>query len=94
MRWIPLAVAMLSSPAQAFAQSDSVLIDDLTTVEVQAAINAGKTTTVYYVGGTHQNGPAVVLGKHNLLARYISDGVARGLGQVGRSEPRAGGFSR
>ena len=73
---------MLLCSAPALAQSDPVMIDDLTTVEVQAAMDAGKTTAVYYVGGTHQNGPAVVLGKHNLLARHISERVARGLGNA------------
>ena len=82
MQRITLAIAMLLCSAAALAQSDPVLIDDLTTVEVQAAIDAGKTIAVYYVGGTHQNGPAVVLGKHNLLARYISERVARGLGNA------------
>ena len=82
MRRITLAIAMLLCSAPALAQTDPVMIDDLTTVEVQAAIDAGKTTAVYYVGGTHQNGPAVVLGKHNLLARHISERVARGLGNA------------
>ena len=66
----------------ATAQSMSVMIDDLTTTEVQAAIDGGKTTAIYYVGGTHQSGPAVVLGKHNLLATHLARRVAETLGNA------------
>ena len=64
MRHLFVVVALLLSSVSALAQSTSV-----TTTEVQAAIDAGKTTAIYYVGGTHQSGPAVALGKHNLLSR-------------------------
>ncbi|HJO12612.1 MAG TPA: creatininase family protein [Gammaproteobacteria bacterium] len=64
------------------AQPTSVMIDDLTTTEVQAAIDGGKTTAIYYVGGTHQSGPAVVLGKHNLLASLLARRVAESLGNA------------
>ena len=75
-------LAALLSPTGALAQSNSVMIDDLTTVEIQAAIDGGKTTAVYYVGGTHQNGPAVALGKHNLIAAHVSRRVAETLGDA------------
>ena len=82
MRHLFLVVALLLSSRSVVAQSTSVMIDDLTTTEVQAAIDAGKTTAVYYVGGTHQSGPAVALGKHNLLADRLSQRVAEGLGNA------------
>ena len=65
-----------------FAQSTSVMIDELTTTEVQAALDGGKTTAIYYVGGTHQSGPAVVLGKHNLLSAHLSRRIAQTLGNA------------
>ena len=58
MRHLLAVFAFLLSSGDALAQSTSVMIDDLTTAEVQAAIDAGKTTAIYYVGGTHQNGSA------------------------------------
>jgi creatinine amidohydrolase len=82
MRHLCVVVALLSSVVSAVAQSTSVMIDDLTTTEVQAAIDAGKTTAVYYVGGTHQNGAAVALGKHNLIASLVSRRVAETLGNA------------
>ena len=82
MRLLLAIVALLVSSGTALAQSTSVMIDDLTTTEVQAAIDAGKTTAVYYVGGTHQNGSAVALGKHNLIAAHVSRRVAETLGNA------------
>ena len=70
------------APTVVNAQSSSVMIDELTTTEVQAAIDSGKTTAVYYVGGTHQSGPAVILGKHNMLAAYLARRVAETLGNA------------
>jgi len=82
MRHLLAVVALLSSSGTVFAQSTSVMIDDLTTTEVQAAIDAGKTTAIYYVGGTHQSGPAVALGKHNLISAHVSRRVAETLGNA------------
>ena len=87
MRFVGLSLAVVLFAASAVAQDESVMIDDLTTTEVQAAIDAGTTTAIYYVGGTHQNGAAVVLGKHNLLARHLSQRVAEELGNA-RGGPR------
>ena len=82
MKCMVLLSAFLVSSTSVLAQSSSVMIDDLTTTEVQAAIEAGKTTAIYYVGGTHQNGDAVALGKHNLLAAHLSRRVAEELGNA------------
>ena len=81
MRHLTVVVALLLSSVTVLAQS-SVMIDELTTNEVQAAIDGGKTTAIYYVGGTHENGPAVALGKHNLLAAHLSRRVAETLGDA------------
>ena len=87
MRHLLVVVALLLSSSTVLAQSNSVMIDDLTTTEVQAAIDAGKTTALYYVGGTHQNGAGVALGKHNLLAAHLSRRVAETLGNALASPP-------
>ena len=77
-----LGNSLLYPAGFATAQSMSVMIDELTTTEVQTAIDGGKTTAIYYVGGTHQSGPAVVLGKHNLLAAHLARRVAETLGNA------------
>jgi creatinine amidohydrolase/Fe(II)-dependent formamide hydrolase-like protein len=58
------------------------MIDELTTDEVKAALAAGTTTAIYYTGGTHQNGPAVALGKHNVIAPLLARRIAEELGNA------------
>jgi len=72
---IPLLV-LLSLPALA---QDSVFLEDLTSPEVRDAIRAGKTTAIVPTGGTEQNGPHMVLGKHNFIVKYTAGEIARRL---------------
>ena len=84
--WQIIAVQdMVAQPGAASAlpaQSESALIEDLTWTEVRDAIAAGKTTAIYYAGSTEQNGPHMALGKHNFIARYVSQRVAEELGNA------------
>ena len=63
------------------AQS-SVFLEDLTTLEVSAALKAGKTTVIIPVGGTEQNGPHMALGKHNTRAKALAGKIAVNLGNA------------
>jgi len=60
----------------------SVFIEDLTWIEVREAIDNGKTTIIVPTGGTEQNGPHMVLGKHNYLVEYKSGEIAKRLGDA------------
>jgi creatinine amidohydrolase/Fe(II)-dependent formamide hydrolase-like protein len=51
----------------------------LTWTEVRDAIRAGKTTIIFPTGGTEQNGPHMVLGKHNFIVRHTAEQIARRL---------------
>ena len=68
-----LGISCLGS--NSFSQSpsipipDSVFIEELTWVEVRDAIAQGKTTVIIPSGGTEQNGPHMVIGKHNYLVK-------------------------
>ena len=62
--------------------SDSVFLEDLTWTEVRDALAAGTTTVIIPTGGTEQNGPHMVLGKHNYVVRYKAGEVARRLGDA------------
>src|SRR5438094_2293717 len=68
-QWQIIAVQdMVAQPGAASAlpaQSESALIEDLTWTEVRDAIAAGKTTAIYDVGSTEENGPHMALGKQN-----------------------------
>ena len=66
-----------------FAQvPDTVFLEELTWTEVRDAINAGTTTVIVPTGGTEQNGPHMVLGKHNFILKHTAEQIARGLGDA------------
>ena len=75
-----LATALLA-PTAANAAS-SVFIDELTTTEVSAALQAGKTTLIIPVGGTEQSGPHIALGKHNARVAVLAERIAMQLGDA------------
>jgi creatinine amidohydrolase len=79
-----LAFAMPAScPAAATATaSASVYIEELTSPELQARIDAGATTVLVPIGGTEQSGPHIALGKHNARARILAGRIAQRLGNA------------
>jgi len=62
--------------------SDTVFLEELTWTELRDHIRSGKTTIIVPIGGTEQNGPHMALGKHNLRVRYLSEKIARALGNA------------
>ncbi len=67
----------------ALAQSPrTVFLDDLTWPELQDRIRTGTTTIIVPIGGTEQNGPHMVLGKHNARARALTEKIAAELGNA------------
>src|ERR1700739_444078 len=66
-------------PARA---SDTVLLEELTWTELRDLVRSGKTTIIVPIGGTEQNGPHMALGKHNLRVHYLSEKIARTLGDA------------
>ena len=73
-------VLLLAWPA--YAQVPSVFIDDLTWPEVRDAIAGGKRTAIVYVGSSERNGPHMVIGKHNFVARALAQRIAEELGNA------------
>ena len=57
-------------------QPPSLWIEDLTWPEVRDAIAAGKRTAIIYVGSSEQNGPHMVIGKHNFIAHALAQRIA------------------
>jgi creatinine amidohydrolase/Fe(II)-dependent formamide hydrolase-like protein len=74
-----LLAAAAWAPARA---SGPVFLDDLTWPELQERIRAGTTTIIIPVGATEQNGPHMVLGKHNVRVRALSARIAQALGNA------------
>lgn len=60
----------------------SLHLEELTWVEVKQASQEGYTSVIIPTGGTEQNGPHVVLGKHNKIMRQTSEEIARQYGKT------------
>jgi creatinine amidohydrolase len=60
----------------------SVFLDELTWPELRRQIGDGSTTIIVPIGGTEQNGPHMVLGKHNVRVKALSERIARSLGNA------------
>lgn len=85
-----LVLAAAAEPASAGAQrpgaarptQPNVEFELMTWPEVKQALAAGKTTALFYTGGTEQRGPQNVNGGHNLMGREIVKAIALGLGNA------------
>ena len=75
--WQVLFAQELTAPPPA-----TVMIEDMTWVELRTLMRGGKTTILIPTGGVEQNGPHMVLGKHDYIVRYTSEAIARKLGNA------------
>jgi creatinine amidohydrolase/Fe(II)-dependent formamide hydrolase-like protein len=81
MRFILLLIAtsfiLTTTPASA---EEGLYLEDMTWSEIQDRIAKGNQTVLIPTGGTEQNGPHIALGKHNWIAAYTANVIARQLG--------------
>jgi creatinine amidohydrolase/Fe(II)-dependent formamide hydrolase-like protein len=61
---------------------DTLQIADMTWIEVRSAISRGYTTVIVPSGGIEQNGPHMVLGKHDYIVDWAATAIAKELGQT------------
>lgn len=61
---------------------DVVEMRDMTWVEVRSALKAGYTTAIIPTGGIEQNGPHMILGKHDYLVGYAARQIAKEVGRT------------
>ena len=64
------------------AKLSSVNLQDLTWTEVARALEQGYDTAIVPTGGTEQNGPHVILGKHNYVIAAAAELIAKELGNT------------
>ena len=64
------------------AKDPLVEFEMMTWPEVRDALAAGKTTALFYTGGTEQRGPQNVNGGHNLMAKATVKAIALELGNA------------
>src|SRR5258705_963754 len=82
---IALAQAPAGSPAVGeSAESSAQLVEFelMTWPEVKQALADGKTTALFYTGGTEHRGPQNANGGHNLMARATVKAIAQKLGNA------------
>ncbi len=61
---------------------NTLQIADMTWVEVRSALQRGYTTVIVPSGGIEQNGPHMVLGKHDYIVGWSANAIAKELGQT------------
>ena len=76
---VALAVGMESAQAQS---PGDPYIEQMTWTEIRDAMQAGKTTVIVPTGGVEQNGPHMVMGKHNYIVTFAAGQLARELGNA------------
>src|SRR5690606_10109048 len=62
--------------------ADTVLLEEMTWMDVRDAMKAGKKTIIISTGGVEPNGPWLALGKHNYVLRANCEATARLLGDA------------
>ena len=78
--FVCLCLLLLGLPAA--HATETVFLEELTWTELRDQIRAGKKTVIVPIGGTEQNGVHMALGKHNIRVRYLSEKIARALGNA------------
>lgn len=83
---IPFALAIFAASATVVSaqrvERPNVEFEMMTWPEVKQAMAEGKTTALFYTGGTEQRGPQNVNGGHTLMGRVIVRTIAQKLGNA------------
>jgi creatinine amidohydrolase len=81
---LPAAIALVQLPSTARSQGKEPLVEFemMTWPEVKQALASGKTTALFYTGGTEQRGPQNVNGGHTLMGKATVKAIALKLGNA------------
>jgi creatinine amidohydrolase/Fe(II)-dependent formamide hydrolase-like protein len=80
--WFGVLLLLAVATGVPAAAPPTVFVDELTWPELRDQVRAGRTTVIIPLGGTEQNGPHMVLGKHNARARALAGKIAQTLGNA------------
>ena len=78
---IAVTIAVVQRPLTA-PLPGTIRIAEMTWVEVRSAIDAGYTRVIVPSGGIEQNGPHMVLGKHDYIVGWTAERIATELGRT------------
>jgi creatinine amidohydrolase len=59
-----------------------IAIEDMTWTDVRDALGSGYTTVIVPTGGLEQNGPHMVIGKHDIIVREAARQIAKAVGHT------------
>lgn len=79
---VGLASAFFAQPTLTAPLPSKIEIKDLTWVEVRTAVQAGHTTVIVPTGGIEQNGPHMIVGKHDYIVGWAATRIAREVGRT------------
>jgi creatinine amidohydrolase/Fe(II)-dependent formamide hydrolase-like protein len=83
MRTLPIVAAAVFSLGSSTAEAQGApFIEAMTWTEVRDAIAGGKKAIIIPTGGTEQNGPHMILGKHNYIVTFAAGLLAERLGNA------------
>ena len=79
-----IAIAPFAFPSRPLTAPlpEAVEMRDMTWVEVRSSLQAGHSTVIVPTGGVEQNGPHMILGKHDYLVTYAARQIAKEVGQT------------
>src|ERR1700704_6718085 len=78
---LAIALTVVNRPLTAPLPNTTDLAD-MTWVEVRSALDHGYTTVIVPAGGIEQNGPHMILGKHDHIVRHAAGRIAAELGHA------------
>lgn len=78
---LALAIVVVSRPLTA-PLPNTLYMPEMTWIEVRSALDRGYTTVIVPTGGIEQNGPHMILGKHDYIVRYTAERIATQLGRA------------
>lgn len=78
---LAMAFAVVNRPLTA-PLAETIDIADMTWLQVRAALDHGYTTVIVPTGGIEQNGPHMVLGKHDYIVAHAAHRIASELGKT------------
>jgi creatinine amidohydrolase len=82
---LALAVGLVATPLHAQERPDLFAVpymEAMTWTEIRDAIGAGRKIAIIPTGGTEQNGPHMVMGKHNYIVTFAAGLLANRLGNA------------
>jgi len=83
IRFVPTMASLLLAAGSLSAQTlGPPYLEAMTWTEIRDAIQAGKKAIIVPTGGTEQNGPHMILGKHNYIVTFSARLLAERLGNA------------